>query len=173
MNKFFPYLMELNICLMILFVAYKLFFEKDKNFTVRRIYLFGVIILPFLLPLLPGSIRMPVGQMSPISINLEGVTIFGTGAATAKTGSLSFTGVLMIIYLVFLALGIVKMLLQLVRIARAIIHSKRFEAYGNSLIASPTLPLQKTPPSITSWNMKTFIKENGTPSTVFSWRYLF
>ncbi len=49
MNNLFTYLLELNISLMILFVAYKLFFEKDKNFLVRRIYLLGVVILPLLL----------------------------------------------------------------------------------------------------------------------------
>ena len=139
MNNLFAYLVELNISLMILFVAYKLFFEKDKNFIVRRIYLLGVIILPFVLALLPSSIRMPVGQMSPISINLDGVTIFGTRAAKAESSSLSFTGALMIIYLVFLALGILKMFLQLIRITQAIIHSKRFEADGISIVASPAL----------------------------------
>ena len=139
MNNLFAYLVELNISLMILFVAYKLFFEKDKNFTVRRIYLLGVILLPLLLPLLPSAIRMPVGQMSPISINLEGVTIFGTGKAAAETGTLSFTSVLLAIYLAFLSLGILKIFLQLIRIAQAIIHSHRFEANGISLLANPAL----------------------------------
>jgi len=83
MNNLFAYLLELNISLMILFVSYKLFFEKDKNFIVRRIYLLGVIILPVLLPLLPSAIRIPVGQLNPISISLEGVTIFGTDSAAA------------------------------------------------------------------------------------------
>ena len=176
MNNLFAYLVELNISLMILFVAYKLFFEKDKNFNVRRIYLLGVIILPQLLPLLPRAIRMPLGQMSPISINLEGVTILGTGTAAVETGTLSFTGVLLMIYLAFLTLGILKLFLQLMRIAQAIIHSKRFEAYGISLVASPalhassffsyilsTLPLRKTPPSATYWNTRTRIAGSGTP----------
>ena len=139
MNNLFAYLVELNISLMILFVAYKLFFEKDKNFTVRRIYLLGVILLPLLLPLLPSAIRMPVGQMSPLSINLEGVTIFGTGKAAAETSTLSFTSVLLAIYLAFLSLGILKIFLQLIRIAQAIIHSHRFEANGISLLANPAL----------------------------------
>ena len=46
MNNLFTYLVELNISLMILYVAYKLFFERDKNFNVRRIYLMGVVLLP-------------------------------------------------------------------------------------------------------------------------------
>ena len=139
MNNFFSYLVELNISLMILFVAYKLFFEKDKNFTVRRIFLLGVVVLPIILPFLPDSMRMPVGQMAPISISLEGVTIFGTGTATEGASALSFTSVLLLIYMVILALGISKVLLQLTRITHAIIHAKRFEADGITLLASKTL----------------------------------
>jgi len=139
MNNLFAYLVELNISLMILYVAYKLFFEKDKNFTVRRIYLLGVLILPLLLPLLPSSIRMPVGQLTPISINLEEVTIFGTGSASNNTGTLSFTSVLLIFYMIILVMGFIKVLLQLSRITSAIIHSKRFEAEGITLLASKRL----------------------------------
>jgi len=139
MNNLFAYLVELNISLMILFVAYKLFFEKDKNFTVRRIFLLGVVVLPIILPFLPDSMRMPVGQMAPISISLEGVTIFGTGTATEGASALSFTSVLLLIYMVILALGISKVFLQLTRITHAIIHAKRFEADGITLVASPAL----------------------------------
>jgi len=139
MNNLFAYLVELNISLMILFVAYKLFFEKDKNFTVRRIYLLGVLILPLILPLLPSSFRMPVGQLTPISINLEEVTIFGAGTASGNTATLSFTSVLLILYLIILVLGIIKVLLQLSRITHAILHSERFEAEGITLLASKSL----------------------------------
>ena len=139
MNNIFTYLVELNISLMILFVAYKLFFEKDRNFTVRRIYLMGVLLLPVILPLLPDSIRMPVGQMAPITISLEEVTIFGSGTAHAGTGSLSFTTVLLFIYLIILALGILKVGIQLARISNAVIHSKRFQAHGLTLLASRSL----------------------------------
>ncbi len=139
MNNLFAYLVELNISLMILYVAYKLFFEKDKNFVVRRIYLLGVVILPLLLPLLPSTIRMPVGQLAPISINLEEVTIFGAGTAAETTGSMSFTSVLLLLYLIILALGIVKVILQLARIIHAVVHSKRFEADGITLLANPSL----------------------------------
>jgi len=139
MSKLFIYLVEINISLMILFVAYKLFFEKDSNFIIRRIYLLGVVMLPLLLPLMPDSMRMPVGQMAPISISLEGVTIFGAGTATESVSSISFTSVLLLIYLVILAFGVCKVLMQLARITHAIIHSKRFEAEGVKLLASKTL----------------------------------
>ncbi|RLD57120.1 MAG: hypothetical protein DRI97_06045 [Bacteroidetes bacterium] len=139
MNNLFTYLVELNISLMILYVAYKLFFERDKNFTVRRIYLLGVVLLPLILPLLPDSMRMPVGQMAPISISLEGVTIFGTGTVSEAAGKISFTSVLLMIYLVILAFGIIKVFLQLGRVAHAIIRSKRFRVDGITLLASPAL----------------------------------
>ncbi len=139
MNNLFAYLVELNISLMILYVAYKLFFERDKNFNVRRIYLMGVVLLPLILPLLPDSMRMPIGQMAPITINLEGVTILGAGEAAAGNGSFSFTTVLLMIYLVILSIGVVKVLMQLTRIALAIIRSKRFQAEGYILLDSPTL----------------------------------
>lgn len=139
MNNLFAYLVELNISLMILYVAYKLFFEKDKNFAVRRIYLLGVVILPLLLPLLPSSIRMPVSQLTPISISLEEVTILGTGTADASSSALSFTSILLLLYLVILTLGIMKVILQLGRIIYAIVHSKRFDADGITLLANPSL----------------------------------
>ena len=139
MNNLFTYLVELNISLMILYVAYKLFFERDKNFTVRRIYLLGVVLLPLILPLLPDSMRMPVGQMAPLSISLEGVTIFGTGTAAEAEGKISFTSVLLMIYLVILAFGIIKVFMQLGRVVHAIIRSKRFQVDGITLLASPVL----------------------------------
>ncbi len=139
MNNLFTYLVELNISLMILFVAYKLFFERDKNFNVRRIYLMGVVLLPLILPLFPDSMRMPLGQMAPLSISLEEITIFGTGVSSEAAGKLSFTSVLLMVYLVILALGIIKVFLQLGRIAHAIIRSKRFKVDGITLLASPEL----------------------------------
>jgi beta-lactamase regulating signal transducer with metallopeptidase domain len=139
MNNLFVYLVELNISLMILYVAYKLFFEKDKNFTVRRIYLLGVLLLPLILPLMPDSIRMPVAQVTPISINLEEVTISESGLASGTTKSISFTTVFLVLYLVILILGITKVCFQLARIAHTAIHSKRFMVDGNTLLASKSL----------------------------------
>ena len=139
MNNFFAYLVELNISLMILFVAYKLFFEKDSNFIIRRIYLLGVAVMPMVLPFLPTSMRLPVSSVAPISITLEEITIFGTGTEQQSAGSLSFGAVLWMIYLIILALGLIKILIQLSRIIHATITSNRFEAEGTSVVASKAL----------------------------------
>ena len=139
MNNLFRYLLDLNIILMILFVAFKLFFEKDKNFTTRRIFLLGVLLLSALLPFLPTSVRMSLGNVSPVSISLEEVTIFGSGGVAHYKGHLSLNNSLLLIYLGMFTLGMIKVMVQLVRIALAVLRSKRFEVNGIRLVANPLL----------------------------------
>jgi len=139
MNNLFTYLLDLNIILMILYVAFKLFFEKDKNFTIRRIFLLGMILLPVSLPLIPASVRILLGNISPVSISLEEITIFGSGSAAVHNSHLSLNNVLLFVYLGIFTLGMIKVLVQLVKIAMAIVHSKRFEVNGIRLVANPLL----------------------------------
>ena len=139
MNNLFLYLLELNISLIILFLAYKLFFEKDRNFNVRRIYLLGVVLLPLLLPFVPGSVRVPVGELAPIAINLEEITVFSKASASAVNGSFSIAAILFWMYLGMLSLGILKIFMQLTRIIFTILRAKRFEADGITLITSKSL----------------------------------
>lgn len=136
MNNLFVYLLELNIALMILFAAYKLFFEKDGNFLVRRIYLLGVVVLPVILPLLPDALRMPVGNIAPLSIQLEGVTIMGQGEAAEASAHLSVSKLATLVYLLILGLGLLKLFLQFVRISRAAISSERISVNGITLLAN-------------------------------------
>jgi len=136
MNSIFAYLLELNIALIILFAAYKIFFEKDKNFVIRRIYLMGVIVLPFLLPLIPDSLRMPVSAMAPVSIDLEGITIFASGTVQEAGSSLSLGKIALGIYLLILAFGLIKLLIQLGSIIRVIYISEKMEIKGSSLLSN-------------------------------------
>ncbi|MEN8203232.1 MAG: M56 family metallopeptidase [Bacteroidota bacterium] len=137
MNNIFAYLLELNIALVILFAAYKIFFEKDKNFVIRRIYLIGVIVLPFLLPLMPASLRMPVSEIAPLSVNLEGVTIFASGNIQEAGSSISLPQIALGIYLLILTFGLIKLLIQLGSITRAIYVSDRMEVKGSPVLANP------------------------------------
>ena len=138
MNSLFTYLLELNIALIILFAAYKLFFEKDRNFIVRRVYLLGVVILPLLLPLLPEGVQMPIGNIAPLSIQLEGVSINGNAGAGATAGTLPLGKAAIMVYLVVLGLGILKIFNQLARITLAAISSRRMTIEGTSLLANRT-----------------------------------
>ena len=139
MNNLFSYLLELNISLIILFIAYRLFFEKDKNFILRRIYLLVAMLLPLLLPIIPDSISLPGSPLAPVSINLDEVTVFGTRTDTAAVGSLSLASLLLALYIAILSLGILKVLLQLGYILLAILRSDRFNAQGITLLASKSL----------------------------------
>ncbi len=139
MNNLFIYLLELNVALMILFVAYKLFFEKDRNFVVRRIYLMGVVVLPLLLPLVPEAVRIPVGNIAPISIQLEGVTVIGGASEGATQETLLVARAAMVLYLLVLGLGILKILHQLVRVLMAATSSRRLTVGGTHLLANRAL----------------------------------
>jgi beta-lactamase regulating signal transducer with metallopeptidase domain len=137
MSNLFAYLLELNIALVVLFAAYKIFFEKDKNFAIRRIYLLGVIVLPFLLPLMPSSLRMPVQEITPISMNLEDVTIFASGTVQETDSALSFAQIAFGVYLAILAFGLIKLLIQLGGILRAVYTSEKIQLKGSPVLANP------------------------------------
>ena len=77
MTDFTKTLVELNIAWMILFLAYKLFFERDKNFLVRRLYLLGVILFPLVLLLLPEARGL---------LNRRRLTIYRSAADMAALG---------------------------------------------------------------------------------------
>jgi hypothetical protein len=135
MNSIFIYLLELNIALLILYAAYKIFFERDKNFTVRRIYLLGALVLPFILPLVPEALRMSVHKFVPVSFSLEEITIYASAPSEIASGTFSFANLLMIIYLLILGFGIAKLGFQLWGIIRAIIQSERLEACGKTVLS--------------------------------------
>jgi hypothetical protein len=139
MNNVFTYLVELNISLMILYMAYKLFFEKDRNFTIRRIFLLGVAVMPFVLPLLPSTLRMPVSDLTPLSITLDGITVVGGKSAQDTNQSLTAMNVLFLIYLAICSLGLIKLIYQLSRILHASLTASRFEKGGVQLLASQSL----------------------------------
>jgi hypothetical protein len=139
MNSLFSYLFELNLSLAILYAAYKLFFERDKNFIVRRIYLMGVIILPFILPLIPESGRISLNGITPVSINLDEITVFGTVSAESMSGVISVGTVMIIVYLSILSLGVFKLFIQLAGIIKAIVKSERTESNGITLLSNPSL----------------------------------
>ena len=136
MNSVIVYLLELNLSLLILYAAYKIFFERDKNFSVRRIYLLGVLVLPFLLPLVPETVRMAANSITPVSFNLEEITIYATQPAESTAGHLSIGTLMISIYLLILGFGIAKLGFQLWGIIRAIIRSERLEAGGKTVLSN-------------------------------------
>ncbi len=138
MKELFIYLTELNISIVILYVAYKLFFEKDKNFVVRRIYLLGVILFPLIILLLPEKTVASVSSITP-TFRLEGVSISGIASAKETASSFSISSILMTIYLTILSLGLLKLCIQLTIITFAIIRSERINKEGITILLNRSL----------------------------------
>ncbi|MFH0759363.1 MAG: M56 family metallopeptidase [Bacteroidota bacterium] len=136
MDNMFIYLMELNIALLILFAAYKLFFEKDKNFVVRRIFLLGILIIPVILPLIPATVRLAVNRYAPVSFNLEEITIYAFSPETQSSGAFNSGNLLVTIYLSILGLGLVRFSVQLWGVCRAIRKSERTEVDGRTILTN-------------------------------------
>ena len=137
MNRFLIYLLELNIALLILYAAYRLFFEKDRNFVVRRIYLIWMMILPVVLPLIPETVRMAVNSLAPVSFNLEGVTIYASAPVQEAAGPFTWINVLIAVYLLILGSGILKLCVQFWRIIRAVMQSERMQMGGKTILSNP------------------------------------
>ena len=136
MNNLLIYLVELNIALLILYAAYRLFFEKDKNFVIRRIYLLGILVLPVILPLIPTTIRMAANRLAPVSFNLEEITIYAYAPEPAASGSFIAGNILLYIYLAILFLGLARLTFQLWGIYRAIQRSERMEVDGKTVLTN-------------------------------------
>ncbi|MEZ5069955.1 MAG: TonB family protein [Bacteroidales bacterium] len=139
MTAVFPLLIKINLAMAILYLAYRLFFERDKNFTVRRIFLLGTALLPLLLPAVPDSVQTPLSRMAPLSLSLEELTVrYGhpAGASSATTG---VSGAILWLYLTIAGLGLLLLLAQLAHIGWISLRSARFTWAGSRIIASKSL----------------------------------
>ncbi|HER08151.1 MAG TPA: hypothetical protein ENO20_04505, partial [Bacteroides sp.] len=139
MNNLFTYLLELNMAMVIFYAGYKLFFEKDRNFLVRRLYLLATIIVPVWLILLPDTARSITDRMIPVAIHLDQITVTAYGQTYGAGGSLSPWAWLLILYLSVTSLGMTRLFIQLARIMHAVRRSERLELDGINLYANPGL----------------------------------
>lgn len=139
MNDFLINLLELNIALVTLFLGYKLFFEKDGNFFVRRVYLISAMLLPVLLILLPDWARSITGRMIPATFHLDQITVFGNGARQEMTEPISPGFCTVICYLSVASVGMIRFMIHLIRIMLAVKRSPRIKVNGITLFANPAL----------------------------------
>lgn len=117
--NFFVYLAEINVVFMILYAAYRLFFEKDRNFRVRRIYLMGMLGFSAFLPLIPETIRATAGRIAPLSFPLQEITIYANEPLDPGAGTPTIVSLATILYLSVLGLGVLRILFQLSAVLRA------------------------------------------------------
>jgi len=134
-TPFFIYLLEINVAFTILYVAYRLFFEKDKNFRIRRIYLLGMAGISAVLPLLPQTIRAGASRIAPLSIPLQEITIYASEPADPMNGPPAIVSVVTILYLTVLGLGALRLLFQLSAVLHARMRASRMSIHGRLVYA--------------------------------------
>ena len=139
--SFLFYLLKANIALIVLFGLYKLFFDKDTFFTLRRFVLLAIGAASLLLPLIPfGSITPSVASNYPqgiISVELSDIVINGTA-----TSSISWIQIIGIVYLVVTAFFIVRLLANIFQLTSILSTSKRVAVNGVKILELPA----STPP---------------------------
>ena len=98
-------------------------------------------------------------MISPMSFSLEEITVFGSGPIQEVSGGIALANMMLIVYLLFLSLGVIKLLIQFAGIIKAIIKSDRFESNGTILLSSQSMHASSFF-RIFLW-IPTFIKENS------------
>ena len=139
MNEFFLYLAEVNIAFLILFIAYRLGFEKVRNFLARRIYLLGIPVFSFLIPLVPDTLRTVVNSVSPVTFNLEEITVYAGTGGLKEQHSLAPGLVLIYAYFAFAGFSMLKMGVQFFGIVRTIRRAGIMEVKGRKVVPSTRL----------------------------------
>ena len=136
MNNLMLYLFELNLVMILFFTVYKLIFEKDKNFLVRRIYLIGSIVLSMVIPLMPSFRTVaPVTGDGLFTIHLESINVFSTASSVPSSHSLTLIQWLGILYLGMVWLGFSRLVIQLVLIMRAARRAEKIDRNGISYLS--------------------------------------
>jgi len=139
MDKLFTYLFEINISLLILYAAYRILFDRDKNFHARRIYLLVTMFLPFLVALFPHPARMAINSISPVTIHLDEIIISASSGILETTGGIRFRELMAGIYLSLFTLGLLRLCVQVFLVLRTASRSGRLQQENSRLITAPSL----------------------------------
>ncbi len=141
MNKLMLYVLEINLSLLIFYAAYRMLFQKDRNFIIRRAYLMGMAALSLIIPLIPAWTALSPVRAATIVIPLEGISVFGSGSDPSSASPFTFTPLewLWVVYLGVVALGILRLFIQIGYIMRESYRSPRGVSYGISFYASQKL----------------------------------
>lgn len=141
MNKLMVYLLEVNLSMVIFYMAYRFFFQMDRNFVMRRVYLVGTMILSLTIPLMPSWSAISGQPAITIIIPLEGISVFGSGPASPSAGPVTFSPLqwFWIVYLGAVVLGTLRLLIQIAWILNESIRSPRIVRDGVGYYVSKKL----------------------------------
>ena len=135
------YLLEANLSLLIFYAAYRLLFQKDRNFPVRRLYLMSAMVLSLAIPMLPSFTSIAGNGIPSLAIPLEGITVLGSGEGSAADPVKEFSILhwLWMTYLGVVFLGAFRLLVQIAWILRESGRSEKRIMSGISFYSSRKL----------------------------------
>ncbi len=130
LNSIFSYLLQVNVTLTILFIFYKLFFDKDTFFGWRRFTLLGIALAALALPLIPQiSFATPIVQPVDNFIATFALPEFSTNSrATFYFSPWVMIG--KIVYLLIAALLMLRTLYSLASLTIRLMRARRVTVQG-------------------------------------------
>jgi TonB family protein len=133
MNNVITYLVQSAITLTVLYSVYWLFLRKDTFFHINRVYLLLTLLLSLIIPLF--DIRLlPDGTLSSVIILLDPVIITPEKLDKATAGHLSWFEIAGVIYLTGIAIFTLRLLIQLIQLARIVSRNKITRQEGMNII---------------------------------------
>ncbi|MCF8224702.1 MAG: hypothetical protein K9J30_02360 [Bacteroidales bacterium] len=139
MNNIVQYLIELNISITAFFLLYKLLFNKDSNFGIRRCFLLYALIGSALIPLFNISLTGDSFLYSANMIRLEELTVQGKSGDSFNTGPFSVTGFFYQVYLVVALFLFSRLIISVSNIIYSIIKGKKTAINGQDLYINSKL----------------------------------
>ncbi len=112
MNEFSIYFLKVNIALLLFYLVYRLFFNKDTHWKARRIYLLSAIVISFGFPFIP--INNWLSSQEPVQIFIaEYVQLQAFETTTPSSSGLDVQHIIWTIYSVICSILLLRMLFQL------------------------------------------------------------
>ena len=134
MNNILIYLFQSAMCLGILYLVYYFLLRKDTMFSLNRIYLLTIALFSVFIPLL----NIPLGGSSITGgyvVSLEEIRV-SWGTESGMIQKLDFFTVLLSIYLLGVAVLLIRMFISIIRIILLVRNNEMIETNGARIIVS-------------------------------------
>lgn len=140
MNAFFLYLLYASVCMMMFYLFYFIVLRRLTFFACNRFYLISTLALSAIIPML--TIRIAVKNETPIHHLVSSWTLELSEGAQFQSASpggdgISWSSILIAVYLTGLAFMLVQFVVSLYRISK-VYHSREYELVGDIRIVKGT-----------------------------------
>ena len=133
LNSTFLYLLQVNIIVTILFIFYKLFFDKDTFFAWRRFTLMGIAIAALILPLIP-NISFTTQAAQPIDEFIASFTLPELSTINSPQSTFfSWVMVFELSYILIVSILLLRTLFVLCKLCIILIRSHKTIIQGTSI----------------------------------------